>query len=909
MVIYFFPEKQGEVYLCPVNKPLVKMDCTVVGLDGFIKLVEERCGLFHKDLSFNHRMCRWFEIMKPWLESHPENILYRSYKLNQLSMADQMLHWRDELKMTGWDFSIEDTTSRLGALSAIEKDFKYPGLPDYLTRVIKEVGNMGNDAFSGDTISLPYERKLLNPLVKDLIDALEGKGAKIEVNRHAKDSGNNLGVIRSLLNEDSKAEKIRLSDKDDSFKILSFRTRKDEEEYLVLNPPSKDSLWIVSDNKSFDNRLEGMGKAAIGSQVLTRSRVTALLHLLVSLYCRPLDIRNIVEWLTSPYHPLPGNFRYQLADRVASTGGYLNPECNALIQEFIDGKFEPAEKEEEKDSKRKKRKKTEADREEIVKAYLPYYYGLESLEDLKNSLETLKSWASNYTFMLKETEDKDAFIRQFNALADGISNLLLLMFDDKGGEDISTLLQWTSEVTPEVSLEQYPTEVGSYQAITFCGDIAVPVDSIIWMGLEGMVAPSAECEFLFPGEREAIKNKARFTDPKDESERREILQMMPFLMAEDKMVITYASKRGGEDITSHPLLLRLNCQIENLKDFITEIDILEIKDVVVDKVANHKAKEEYTIKNTESIRWPAMMSPTSIETMILHPFDFFFEKIIGLRGAGMANLPALNTTKGNVAHAVIADFFTTYDFKEKSTAETLEKEYDRLVDKAIQEYGALLLLPENIIDSKVFKLQLRESLEKLINIISDNELEVAECEGWKFGNFDICEGNEEGNDMNGKLDMLLKDKEGNPVVFDFKWSSGHFYKEKLKKDRSVQLCVYEKMVESPESETRVPTAYFFMPKGELVTRNPRFVGRDVVIVDSSVSSGNLYEKIRRSYKYRRQQIENGVLEGCDFSEIAKLQYQKDTETEDLLPLEEYHKNPELKAENRFSNYKLFKGSK
>ena len=510
-----------------------------------------------------------------------------------------------------------------------------------------------------------------------------------------------------------------------------------------------------------------------------------------------------------------------------------------------------------------------------------------------------------FTHHLKDEQDKDALLRQFNALVDGISNLQLLMHGENKEIEARTLLKWCDEVIPEVSLRQYPAMIGGEQVVTSPGDIAMPAEDILWLGLEGMNSSEPECSFLLPGERDQIKDHAKFTDPQKETEVKAILETMPFQMAENSLTITFADKRGSEDLTANPLLLRLKCQIKNLEEFITSIEILDVSEEIIEKVDNKKYLPEFKISDTSKINFPKVMSASSLDSIIYNPFDFFFERILGIKAAGMANLPGLEQTKGTVAHNVIAALFNKSNEESVKPVSILEKEYDQLFDSAISEAGAILMLPENLIDTKIFKMQLQECLENLIDIIENNNLRVVECEGNRAKSIGITEGNDEGNDLTGFMDMILEDEDGKSVVFDFKWSTGWFYRKLLDNDRSLQLAVYSELLKGLPEDPDSYTAYFFMPKGELVTRSSHFKGSNIKIVGQA-STPHLFDKIVNSYRYRRQQILNGALEGFDGGPLEELQYHIDTIAQDLLPLVAPDEE-EIKKVNGLSAYGIFKG--
>ena len=119
ITLYLIPDKDGKAFIAPTNVDVSLMDVAIVDTTGLVCYAEEMLGLHCKDEAFNVRLCRYYKIVRRWLNEHRDNVLHNSFELAHLSTARQMLLWRDELKMAQWDFRYEDETTRLGALSAI----------------------------------------------------------------------------------------------------------------------------------------------------------------------------------------------------------------------------------------------------------------------------------------------------------------------------------------------------------------------------------------------------------------------------------------------------------------------------------------------------------------------------------------------------------------------------------------------------------------------------------------------------------------------------------------------------------------------------------------------------------------------------------------------------------------------
>ena len=217
-------------------------------------------------------------------------------------------------------------------------------------------------------------------------------------------------------------------------------------------------------------------------------------------------------------------------------------------------------------------------------------------------------------------------------------------------------------------------------------------------------------------------------------------------------------------------------------------------------------------------------------------------------------------------------------------------------------YGAIMLLPENIINTQTFKEQLRQCASRLLDIVKVNHLHVTGIEHFeqsKLGfNPDI--------DLLGYIDMLLANDSGVPFIFDFKWSGNQkWFGGLLHDNKSLQLSLYRALVNERSSKQVGGVGYFLMPEGRLVTTGG-IIGDTVTTIelDEERKSCNLIDEMRHTYSYRRKQLEQGLIEIGDGENPGALHYGQAESKLDLVPLDT--DDAGNKAGNKFSNYDCFK---
>ena len=431
--------------------------------------------------------------------------------------------------------------------------------------------------------------------------------------------------------------------------------------------------------------------------------------------------------------------------------------------------------------------------------------------------------------------------------------------------------------------------------------------------MEGDDGQTQECAFLYPSEKRKLTGQ-HYINPWDEaseSHYHEHMRMTPLRMTEDQLILVVCKTRGGEATLKHPLIVRLEQQVENIEKFILTPKIDTGNMTQVEIVKNGGVTAELKFDHADKLKWPDHLSPTSIATLVEYPFDYLMERMLNITADGKAQMVDVKTTMGNVAHAVIEALFSPAEGKRYAAPDEIAlrmENYNTEYTKVIEAKGATLQLAENRLKEKLLHEQLRVCLDTLLEILRDNDLKVTGCEqnvqaNLKLGLSDASgkKENESKRDVLGFIDMTLEDAEGLPVVFDFKWTTwAKGYQDKLESNRSVQLELYRIMLGQKARNEVKRVAYFLMPEARLYSKE-LFKGRHCTQITPE-NRDNIVEELRQSVIYRKRQLDNGVVETN--GTYDELQYVKDTETGGLFPLKK-NEEENVKEENFFSQYGLF----
>lgn len=915
MKILFSPEFSGHVFIGLNEQQPEMMDTMVCDTTGLVGVLELRIGTHVEELSGKKRTVLYYKALSDYMRKHPSNILAPSFKLSGLGTAEQALRWRDSLILDKWDSTTNKGSERLKVLAGTEKYFDSKGLADRITSIIHYIYNKEEkNLFDDLNVVLPCETELLHPTIIELLNVLEQRGAMISQMPLFTNADTNLTKVAKLL-ASTNGEEINLTEGDTSFLIYRFTDENSANEYLSLKGEELNAdVWINNSNKALDNWLRMMGKPTMGSSMADSSPLLVQLFVLgLEMMKEPLNIQSIISWLYSPMQPFGTYFGGILAETIIAEGGYRNEKCQEVVNNYIKGKYTYHDKEEDEkltEEQRAKRDEHEKkERKQRVRVYLPSFEVKENVETiaLKSYLNSLSGWASNCAHVLRENPNNEGWTSQLESLSQMCDTFILLLDSSNMGQyaDWKQVDSWVSTLYEGETFMQYAPQRGSRELIDSPAKMAARSKRTIWMNFMGDFGHQLDCSFLYPSEKETIKDSLTLWDERKETDYHQKMEMLPLLMTDEQIILIVTDYAGGEPTQKHPFMVRLESQVKNLKDFIIMPNLLDENTENISLVSNENIQPCINFSHANLLKWPSHLSPTSLSTLVEYPLDFMMERMLKIVNTGPSSIADVKTTKGTVAHAVIESLFAPRNGKHKSTADEIEqrikKEFNQQMRQNIEACGAILYLPENRLEAELLTEQLRRCLDVLLDIIRENRLKVTGCEQMVTKDMGMLKTGENW-DMIGFIDMTLEDESHHPVVFDFKWtSSKSYYRDQLKANRSIQLELYRTMLSAEKHDAVEKVAYFLMPEGHLYSLE-HFDGLNCTQLQPD-NMNNIVEQLKNSFFYRKKQLDNGQLEVGEGFPASMVAYYNDTETQSLFPLKIVEG---MQQANIFSNYTLFK---
>ena len=867
----------------------IMYDECITNIDELVKLLYLHLGIHVEQTDQASRQAAYHEAFSKVAD---KKALAKSWEQNSLGVSNECLKWRDALVACGWNAGMAQPSPRLQVLAEAEKHFNAPCSADYLIAllpILKEKNPLPADS----SIYLAASSlEALPPVVAELLDSLQKKDTKIvfEGQKAIAPAGSNLAKVQRLI---LAAEANNLSADDDSLEIWKFPTALDAYRY-ISSCQDKATLYICNDTKTLDNVQRMMGQATSGSRMTnSHPQIAQLFKLGVTLFEHPFNIRNLVSWLMMPNHPIPYELRHALAKAVVSNGGIHNEDFENAINNYKDKIA--AEKGKRQDKKV----------DDIIHTFVPTpKHDSVDKDAFCNFLINLRDWCNKTTMMDEFSDIKLAQLAKVSGLCNALLSIVKPMADDIPYREIESMASSLYEAT---DFALYDAQVGS-RWVTNVHDIVDPADSILWTDCYNYTPVSVATEFLNATERKALQESGcRLWDDNLFNLTAMHDAMRPVLMASEKLVLVTSEQSKSETTAKHPLIIRLEETYgKALNAIIKYPDNQGAETQEIIPVNTNYNDIQLDFSNPELVQMPDHESYSALENLIQYPLDYFMEKILRFYDRASYQLDEIETVKGNVAHRVIELLFTG-----KSSVEKLQLDecYDALFDQAIQEGGALLLLKENLIDLKIYRQQLKENLDTLLHIISENDLEVVGTEREVKQNIGLLDDQEV--PIRGFIDMLLKTKSGNMVVFDFKWtSSKNRHKRLLEENASIQLALYDRLISAETGKKVVATAYYTMPAHKLYTTSTYLKDMRNVEHVQPLSDDNIIEKLINSYRYRRNELLSGTISTEEGSHVSDaLAYEANTAKENLVPLKKMtNKNKEeVIPFNLYSNFNCFKG--
>ena len=867
MTILFHPCYDTRCRLDSVQCGQVLLDTLTLGPLGLLQELELHLGLTSATTSNLLRTVDYVKLLRDYFPAHPDSPFALSFKADEFNVAAELLRWRDQLRLAGWKASMHGISPRIDLLADLEPSFARPALGDRWQAVLEE---LPKHRLTDWTLELHAPKQLLFPLYGRLIDRLGACGAR----------------IRESVQQATRPEQVR-----------RIRVRDFAEAFRGI-PTLDPKRWtlICSHGKLLNNVLRLNGCPTTESSIRENdSSVVQLFEAGFSLFIHPsdevpeaVDIYRLLSYLQARPNPIPSRINLALQRLLTSEAG-INPELwQATVNEALaaggaEGKEEKARIERRLDS-----------------LLNPFFEAVSPraipLDRLKRYARSLRGWALQRSCL--EKEDSEVLLQLVE-----MCDVMLALLDSCTGETIDGgLLQgWISSIRTDATIRNTEAQVGSFDVVEHPAALVDPVDRAVWVDCAGMPELHYDFEFLSPDERKGLEGQGvRVWNRTEEMKvELELIRRGVGQVRRELILITPESDRGAR-LEEHPIVDDLRGK--ELEPFPVKTDTVPVElPPICRKVPEFRITAgKIAPRETESA--------TSLELLIQRPFDYVMQYAARLRPGGVRELDELNLIEGRVAHRTLELIVrqTAGDRNAMAGIIVRREDFDRHFLEAVRKCGMGLLLARHAIERKALQERLHNALSALMQILPRYDLRIEGVEQETSAPL-----SDTGKPLlTARVDLLLRDSAGNPVIFDLKWSrSKKRYEALIREGRDLQLRVYDHAVSCNLGRPVAATGYFLLGRGQLLSADLPDLQGYAKHVDAPRTTAEAMARIRAGYKRRYEEFRDGLIEEGEGLPVGQLPYAWANDPERLWPLLTEKNAGSIKQIDPYDNaYRIFKGT-
>ncbi|AXK79542.1 PD-(D/E)XK nuclease family protein [Pseudolabrys taiwanensis] len=771
---------------------------TVVGPAGLLDVLETALGTGAPPQSHACRIAEWQAKMRA--ADDGARVWSQSYKIDPWGTARLVLGWRDELVEAGWTPDVVGSP-RLKDIAAIENaaPMLSPGVSDRLQALI--------DAIKGRSIPLHAirlidARNTLPTGWRLLLDTLEARGVRIEaVPQIADNASGDLKVLRT-------PGKTNALSGDGSVFVLFANTEIVAAEclasWLAAAQDNQETIVVAGRPTGLlDSFLADRGLPRIGDSDRSPFRgAIQVLSLAFATSWLPFDPRPLIDLLLLPRPPFPRRIAREFARTLSERPGQGHSGWNEAWK--------------------------------FAAHWLEDHRDADDNDDAASRLQEWRDWIEPTLFPAEPGMPSDAAARICARVQQWAYKL------DRGNADpvLTKVAQLSGELAQAISaigLAELPrhllermidqvvmegmenpiaaAEASEWTAVAHPGAVWGPARRLIWWGFEQPEAlPKAGP--WDEAERAILKSAGCPIDDIDVALERHSISWRRAIQAPQQELILVRTR--GSDNGVHPVWHELSAKFDNASVNVigSAEDILEGRNPRV--AFRLLARTAVAIEALPPKRrcWhmpngvikPEATSPSAIEDLLSCPLRWTLSRLLRIRRGALQGLPREEQLLGNLAHEIARAVFVTGDAPERDDARRLA---EQLFGKLVSEIAAPLALPGYAALYEEARQQIPHAIGELAGQLRQSGLTIEGCE------IELAKELPDGTLMNGRIDLLARDSQKRPVIFDLKWARREkLYRQKLESGEAVQLAAYSYL--TTDVPSGAPAGYFLIRQSALL---------------------------------------------------------------------------------------------
>jgi ATP-dependent helicase/nuclease subunit B len=858
----------------------------VCGPAGLLDRLELRLGLESSPASKAVRVAQYRILLEKATSAKPR-FYSASFAKDAFSVAQTLLHWRDELVLGGWEPSSKAPmySPRIRDLADVEElagpDLS-PGFGDRIRKVLEELDRR-DPRLTG--IEVVDDREYLPLLLRNLLVRLgasfgffdgttfraqdRSRASQATLPQPAAPNGTDLRKIQDALVSRTEVRPITLAN-DGSVIFITAYSEVTLAQYaaqmLRKSRLGNLSTTIVARSECLhlDIALRSLDESVLSfSERSTQRPVLQTLALALALRWEPLDPRDLLAFLVHPVSPMNNRLRDKLASAVADRPGIGGTEWNLAIdehQEYLKTKFAS--------DAGGLRAAMEQFEESLKKWILTDRFDARQGApggELAATCAAVASWA------ITAITTKDlcpALVAQYAQLASLASDLATILKPLPAATRVQLDRLVDQVIGTGIRCTHVVAEAGHAHRVSSAGAFLEPAETVLWWDFRGSAAaPQSpwtidETEQLNRAGVELLSITTRYT-------RESCHTLRPILGAKQQLILICPRTTGNEPAIHHPLQDRIQAMID------AKLPIFDLDRHLTDPATNvagfaapeigafsrrqlPEVKRWWKLATRPLLRPNDVESFTSADKFISNPSAWVLRYKAQLKAGRVFRneLSGGPRQKGNLLHRISERLFIPGASIDWATAsdECLDRWLESEWQKLLPEEGANLLLPGNRAAADWLLNEAKRSIRRLIGHLRAASVVKATA------NFTPSEALFTGGKLRGFIDLLVENKAGATAVIDLKYGGEKFKREELNNNLQLQLAIYGYLV---ARTTRWPeSAFFILRESLLLAQHNRFFPDAEVVGSKSMPSGleECWKEFEALWKWRRDLLDQGWIE-------------------------------------------------
>jgi len=813
----------------------------VVGRIGMLGLLELYLGLAGPPMTRSQRVAAFLGCLRK--ADDGQRFYSASLRADEMGVASEVLNWRDEWMLYGWDGTAGGEAPKrvadLAAVQAICQGLLPAGEAERLQLVQAALAEhkvpLQEVRLVDDRGRFPKRWNAVLALLPCRVDS--------EPQPAAADKSTALWHLQqAALASHSSGHVDALKDLADDTTVRVYRADSTDVAIHWLVGSRKgaavdQTLVCEQEGPALDDVFRANSEPVCGFDRPSAYRpALQALPLALELLWKPVDVHRVLEFLVHPYGPFKRKARRLLAKAYARQPGYGGDDwkaAKAAIKAMEGGEQLAAEVE------------FWFEAQHWPRADGAPFEAVEVRVD--------RVVAALRVYLTAQRDDLPAIrggIRQGQAFLDALAELKSQGLERLSPRHVEQLLA-QSTVAGAGNPYAEP-EVGCRRSATIATLGALePAKEVVWWMPSTPVLPRPH-----PWSQAEVRAlRERGTELRDMAAELNALAkdwLRPLLAAQESFVLVLPPAADEE----HPIWLLLRRLHPNLvvRHVETEFAASATTEVSLDKRLPGLTRRMHIPSDMASAR--SRQSFTSLVELFDNPAVAVLKDAANLKGTTLMAVEDENRLLGTLAHRLVEKLFEAAGVL-SWTADQVRSWFDVNADALIDAEGAPLLMLGFGIALHRFKGTVRDSTVELVGHLQSAGVVSVRMEVQ-------YEGEVFGVPVTGKVDLLAELPGSRLALLDLKWSGERRYRERLETGTHLQLAIYSSLVEQNEGQAPVELAFYVFDSWAILATSDSVFPRAIVCaLPPGATVPLLLKKAEKSWHWRCAQLANGELELVD----------------------------------------------